>query len=579
MPRSTRLALALALLLAGAAPALADTLVDNVDGLTLDANGQVRRFTGLVIADDGRVAQVLDRGDRRPARPDYRVDGRGQVLMPGFIDAHGHVMGLGFRAMLLDLSATRSLAEAQEAIRAYAAANPGLPWIMGQGWNQEAWGLGRFPTAADLDAVVPDRPVWLTRVDGHAGWANSRALTAAGVTAATRAPAGGRIETAGGRPTGLFIDNAMALIDAHRPAPLPRDRDRALALAQETLLAAGITTVADMGTSIEDWQAYRRAGDTGALRIRIIGYAAGTDQMALIAGSGPTPWLYEDRLRLVGVKLLLDGALGSRGAWLLQPYADAPGQRGLALISESALRNRMVRAAMDGFQVAVHAIGDAANRELLGAIDDVAASFPGDRRWRIEHAQIVEPTDIARFATHGIVASMQPVHQTSDRLMAEARLGPARLPGAYAWQSIARAGAPLAFGSDFPVESPDPFAGFAAAITREDANGAPAGGWRPEERVTREQALAAFTRGAAFAGRAEDRIGALLPGMRADFILTDVNPLTAPPAAIRGATVQQTWVNGQQLYVRGGGATGASRRAPGWEDADLPAHPAPAPAR
>lgn len=545
-----RRSLLTALMLASASPALADTLIDNVDGVTLDAQGQVQRFNGLLIDDNGRVAQLLRRGDRRPPNPDYRKDGRGQVLMPGLIDAHGHVMGLGFNAMLLDLSQTNSLEEALAAIRDYAAANPGAPWIMGRGWNQERWGLGRFPTAAELDAVVGDRPVWLERVDGHAGWANSRAMAAAGITATTRSPAGGRIEVAGGRPSGVFVDAAMALIDEHRPAPLARDRDTALALAQERLLSLGITTMADMGTSVEDWQAFRRAGDAGRLRMRIISYAAGTDAMALIAGPEPTPWLYEDRLRMVGVKLYLDGALGSRGAWLLQPYHDAPGQRGLPMLSESALRNRMVRAAMDGFQVAIHAIGDAANREAINAITEIAPSYPGDRRWRIEHAQVLDPADIARLGSAGIIASMQPVHQTSDRLMAEARLGPQRLGGAYAWASIARGGARLAFGSDFPVESPDPFAGFAAAITREDAAGQPFGGWQPQERVAREAALEAFTRGGAYAAMAEDRIGILAPGLRADFLLLDTDLLMAAPSAIRAARVAETWVNGRAVWVR-----------------------------
>ncbi len=540
-----------ALLCATATPALADTLVDNVEGWTLNAAGEVRRFNGLVIDDEGRVERLLQRGERRPERPDYRIDGRGQVLMPGLIDAHGHVMGLGFQAMTLDLSATNSLAEAQTAVRDYAAANPGLPWILGRGWNQERWGMDRFPTSAQLDAAVNDRPVWLERVDGHAGWANSRAMIAAGVNARTPVPAGGRIEMIAGGPSGIFVDAAMALIARHRPEPLARDRDRALVLAQQNLLSRGVTAVADMGTHIEDWQAYRRAGDAGTLHVRIIGYAAGIDQMTLIAGGAPTPWLYQDRLRLVGVKLFLDGALGSRGAWLLEPYADAAGQRGLPMLSDSALRNRIVRATMDGFQVAIHAIGDAANREVLNAIADIAPSFPGDRRWRVEHVQIVDPAAIARFGQNGVIASMQPVHQTSDRLMAEARLGAGRLAGAYAWRSIAAAGAPLAFGSDFPVEDPNPFVGLAVAITREDAAGEPFGGWRPEERLTREAAVAAFTRGAAFAGMAEDRLGSLVPGMRADFLLVDRDVLIASPTDIRRMQVNETWVNGRRVFVRG----------------------------
>ena len=538
-----------------AVPAHADTLIDNVDGITLTAEGQARHFTGIVIGDDGRVTQLLNSGDRRPERPRYRKDGRGAVMMPGLIDAHGHVMGLGFQAMLLDLSHTSSLAEAQAAIREYAAANPELPWIMGTGWNQEAWGLGRFPTAVDLDGIVADRPVWLERVDGHAGWANSAAMREAGVTPATRAPAGGRIEVLAGRPSGIFVDGAMALIDRHKPQPLARDRDRALALAQQNLLSRGVTTVADMGTSIEDWQAYRRAGDAGSLTIRIISYAGGVDAMALIAGSTPTSWLYEDRLRMVGVKLYLDGALGSRGAWLNAPYVDAPTNRGLPLLSASQLRNRMVRATMDGFQVAIHAIGDAANAEALAAIDDVAGSFAGDRRWRVEHAQIVAPADLARFGRHGIIASMQPVHQTSDRVMAETRLGPSRLTGAYAWASIVASGARLAFGSDFPVESPDAFAGLAAAMTRTGADGQPVGGWQPQERVSRTAALDGYTRSAAFAGFAEDRLGTLMPGMRADFILIDSNPMGATPEAIRATQVRETWINGRAVWVRGFAST------------------------
>jgi len=306
-----------------ASPALADTLVDNVEGLTIDDTGGLDRFTGLVIGDDGRIRQVLHRGDKRPERPDYKIDGKGQVLMPGMIDSHLHVMSIGFAALTLDLSETKSLAEAQARIAAYAAANPDRGWIIGRGWNQELWGLGRFPTAAELDAVVADRPVWLARVDGHAGWANTKALALAGVTAATKDPAGGKIERAapGGKPLGVLVDTATDLVDKAVPPPRPEDRDLALATAQELLLARGVTAAADMGTTVEDWQAYRRAGDLGSLRIRIMAYASGTEAMELIGGPRPGPWLYDDRLRLNGVKLYADGALGSRGASLMAPYA------------------------------------------------------------------------------------------------------------------------------------------------------------------------------------------------------------------------------------------------------------------
>jgi hypothetical protein len=253
---------------------------------------------------------------------------------------------------------------------------------------------------------------------------------------------------------------------------------------------------------------------------------------------------------MVGVKLYSDGALGSRGAWLKQPYSDAPGERGLGFLSDTTLRNLMSRAAMDGFQVAVHAIGDAANAQLIGAIEELAGTYKGDRRWRIEHAQVVDAADLPRFAQHGIVASMQPVHQASDWRMAEARMGSERLGGAYAWASLARLGVPLAFGSDFPVESPNPFHGLAVAVSREDAEGQPAGGWRPEEKMSMTQAFAGFTRDAAFAAFAEDRLGTLEPGRYADFIFIDRDIFAAEPADIRGTRVLETWVGGRRAWER-----------------------------
>jgi predicted amidohydrolase YtcJ len=545
-----RILLFLAALLLGAAPALADVLIENVNGYTMREDGRLFRFNAIWIGDDGRVRQLFEPGDRRP-RPRNLLDGRGRTMLPGMIDAHGHVMGLGMAALVIDLSDTNSLEEAQARIRAYAAANPSPRWIVGRGWNQERWQLGRFPTNADLDAAVADRPVWLERVDGHAGWANSLAMREAGVTAATQAPAGGRIERTGRNPSGIFVDAAMSLVERTVPPPVPSQRDRAFARAQEILLAFGITSVADMGTSAEDWAVMRRAGDAGRLRVRILSYASGIDNLLAVAGTGPTPWLYDGRLRMVGVKLYFDGALGSRGAWLKAPYRDAPGQRGLPLVDDTALRNLMSRAAMDNFQVAVHAIGDEANAQLLGSIEELSLTYKGDRRWRIEHAQIVDPADLPRFGRNSIIASMQPTHQTSDRLMAEARMGIERLQGAYAWRTMLDNRVPLAFGSDFPVESPNPFPGLAAAVTREDSGGQPPGGWLPQQRLSMEQAFAAFTRGGAFAGFAEDRLGTLEPGRMADFIFVDRDLFQIHgQQAIRETQVLETYVGGQRVWAR-----------------------------
>ncbi|WP_231639491.1 amidohydrolase [Sphingomonas profundi] len=533
-----------------AAPALADGLVDNVNGYTLDGKGRVQRFTGLLIDRQGKVSRLYEGKEKRPtAALDYKLDAGGRTLIPGLIDAHGHVMALGMQALSLDLSDTATLAEAQAKLRRWAADHPNLRWITGGGWNQERWGLGRMPTAADLDAAVPDRPVWLSRVDGHAAVANSAALALAGVTARTPQPTGGRIEMAGGRPTGTFIDAATALVEKAVPPPLPRERDAAFARAQELLIANGITAVADMGTSTDDWLVMRRAGDAGRLAVRVMAYASGIEPLAAIAGTGPTPWLYDGRLRMAGVKLYADGALGSRGAWLKADYADAPRQRGLQFLDDAKLRNLMSRAAMDGFQVAVHAIGDAANAQVLDAIDELAETYKGDRRWRIEHAQIVDPADLPRFSRNGTVASMQPTHETSDWRMAEARLGPARLAGAYAWRTMLDEKVPLAFGSDFPVERPDPFAGLAAAISREDAAGEPAGGWLPAQKLTFVEAMAAFTTGAAYAGFAEDRIGSLTPGHYADFVLIDRDIFEAAPRDIRATRVIETWIGGKRTVA------------------------------
>ncbi len=531
-------------------PPVAGTLIDNVEGLTPDGDGGIDRFDGFLIGPDGKVKHVYHSGDERPERVQYRLDGKGRIVMPGMIDAHGHVMATGFARMTLDLSMAKSLDEALSRISAWTAAHPDLPWILGTGWNQVLWGLDRMPTAAELDAVTGGKPAWLTRVDGHAGWANSAAMAAANITAKTPDPAGGEIlRVAGGEaPAGVFIDAATALIDAKVPKPRPEDRDTALAEAQLAMLSQGVTAIADMGTTIEDWQAFRRAADLGHLRLRIISYAGGVDAMSLIGGPGPTPWLYEDRLKMNGLKLYLDGALGSRGAWLKAPYADDPETSGLPQMSQTQLGNLMSRAAIDNFQIAVHAIGDEANKTVLDAIDELTATYKGDRRWRIEHAQIVDPADIPRFGEHGVIASMQPQHEASDRVMAEARLGPDRLAGAYAWKSMEAAGATLAFGSDTPVEPAHPFEGLAVAITRQGADGEPFGGWQPQEALSRQAALEAYTTGAAYAMFAEDKLGRIAEGYDADFLFVDTDPTLATPQQIRKTKVLETWIGGRLAW-------------------------------
>jgi hypothetical protein len=543
-------ALMLLLLLAAGAMARADTLYTNANGYTLDGTGALLRFRTLVVGDDGRVKAILPAEAALPAGT--RIDMDGATLWPGLIDAHGHVMGLGELRLQIDLNGTTSLAEALARVQA------GLPasgWVLGSGWNQERWAqagkpLGRFPTAAELDAATGSRPAFLSRVDGHAGWANSAALAAAGITAATRDPAGGRIERdAAGNPTGVLVDNAMDLITRIIPADDPARGDLVLETALKTMASVGLTGVHDAGIDAATWARYVRFAEQGRLTARIYAMAMGPANVKAIAPKGPIPWGWDDRLALRAMKLVSDGALGSRGAYLLAPYADMPGTRGLQIIPAAELRRLIGDASARGFQVNVHAIGDAANRS---AMDGFAALPAGQRaalRHRNEHAQILDMGDLHRFAATGVIASMQPTHATSDKGMAEARLGEARLGGAYAWAALKASGAQLALGSDFPVEPPEPMFGIHAAVTRQSRDGLPAGGWRPWERLTLTDALAGFTLWAARAGHAERQVGTLEAGKWADFITLAADPFTAPAASLWQIKVTGTWLAGQRVFT------------------------------
>jgi predicted amidohydrolase YtcJ len=542
-------------------PAFADILIDNARGIQVGPDGQLQRFRALVVNDKGKVVQVLRDGQTAVMPIERTVDVGGRTLLPGLIDAHGHVMSLGFAALQLDLVGTGSVADLQKRLRAYVASRPNDPWLSGRGWNQELWPESRFPTAADLDVAVPDRPVVLERVDGHAFIVNSAALKAAGITAATKDPVGGKIERdSNGNPTGLLVDAAMELVSSKVPSQSAAQLAQALDKAQQQLLSVGVTATADMGTSAADWAAMQAAGQNGRLNVRIMAYAYDVQNMRAVVPNGPTQWLFDDRLQMGGIKLYADGALGSRGAWLKQPYADKPDTHGLQFLKDAELLAKADEAASHGLQVAVHAIGDAANAQVISTYEQLSRKYGKDRRWRIEHFQIVDSADIPRLAPAGIIASIQPTHQTSDRLMAEKRLGPDRLNGAYAWQSVLKSGARIAFGSDFPVESPNPFPGLAAAVSRQDMNGQPQGGWIPEERVTFEQALSGFTRDAAYAGFAEQKFGALEPGKWADFIIVDRDVSSDGPQALARTQVLETWVAGKKVWSRVSGAGGERGR-------------------
>ena len=532
-------------------PAAARILVVNANGYTLNAKGEVKRFDRLQIGDDGRIEATYERGDKLPKglKLDKQIEAGGKTLIPGLIDSHANIMAIGLNALNADLSSAGTLEAALDKVRAEAVRDKHSAWIEGAGWNPLRLGLGRLPTAADLDRAITDRPVALTRSDGEALWVNSRALAIAGINRGVSDPAGGHIERDGtGQPTGLLTGTAMDLIRRHVPPPHPRKAEAALARALSILASAGITMAHDDGTSPEAWTLYRRFGDERRLTIRIYAMADGPQALASIAPVKPTPWLYDDRLVMRAVTFTSDGALGTRGAWLLQPYSDAPASRGVGLIDDTRLRNLLSRALMDGFQPVVRAVGDGANRQLLDAYQELAATYGTERRWRIEHVQVVDPTDLPRLADYGIHLSMQPADAIADSAVALQRLGEGRLAGVDAWNSLLRADARLSFGSGAPVASPDPFFGIHAAVTRQDRTDQPVGGWRPEEALSFPQALAAYTTGAARAAFAEDKVGTLEKGKWADFILLDRDPFTVPAPELWRVKVLTTFVGGQVVF-------------------------------
>ncbi len=540
--------LAAAVLLATTA-ARGETALHNITGYTSSDAGMVE-FSVLVFDAAGRIVASGDEA-LLAAHPDARrVDGGGNTVLPGLIDAHAHVAGLGFLKTSLDLTGVRSVDDAAARIAAYAKEKPHARWITGRGWNQVLWPVRAFPNAARIDAVVGDRPVWLRRIDGHAGWANSAAMRIAEIDADTADPVGGKIvRDDNGHATGIFIDRAMDLIEAHVPQPNKAEGRAAIKAAVETMLSEGITSVHDAGIGIENAEIYMSMADDGALDMRIYAMTGGAGEV-LDAISKPIVAYGNDHLDIASVKLYTDGALGSRGAAMIEPYSDDPENRGLPFWTQAEL-DAMVQKANDmGFQVGIHAIGDLGNRMALDAFEHAQGGKPSPLRNRIEHSQIVTLDDIPRFAELGIIASMQATHATSDKNMAEDRIGPQRILGGYAWRRMLDAGVILANGSDFPVELSNPFHGLYASVTRQDRDGEPAGGWYADQALTRAEALHSFTLAGAYAARQEDRLGSLEPGKWADFIIVDRDYFTVPAAEIDDIVVLETWVAGKKVYAR-----------------------------
>lgn len=545
----TRAVLCVVFLLTSQFAVAADRALHNVSGTTSSDEGLVK-FSVLIFNDDGRIVAVGD-DDLLDDYPDAeRVDGMDRYVLPGLHDSHGHVSSQGFLNVELNVTGSESLEEAVARIAAYDRANPGSGWIKGRGWNQVLWPIKEFPTAAAIDAVVADRPVWVNRIDGHAGWANSKALELAGIDKDTPDPIGGKIiRDDNGEATGTLVDNATALVSSKIPSVSKEEIRRAFQAAFKELTSLGLTSVHDAGIGIDEAEVYMSMADNGEMTMRI--YAMIWEAGANLDAIGKPIVAYgNDRLDIRSVKLMSDGALGSRGAAMIEPYEDDIENRGLRMYTQDEVNSKVKKANDMGFQVGIHAIGDFGNRQALDAFQHAQGGVASPLRNRIEHSQVIALDDIPRFAELGVIASMQATHATSDMNMAEDRIGVERLKGAYAWRKLLESGAVIANGSDFPVELANPMHGLYASITRQSRAGLPEGGWIPEEGLSREETLHSFTLAAAYAAHQEDRLGSIEAGKWADFIVVDRDYMTIPSSEIDDIQVIQTWVGGQMVYER-----------------------------
>ena len=555
MPRLPLLAAATALpalvvAQAPAAPKVAETIVTNARVHTVD---EARPLAEAFVIAKGRIVFV---GSAREAMalkgPQTKVvDVGGRTIIPGMTDAHAHLSGLGQGLRQVDLRGTPSYDSVIARVAARARTVPKGQWVVGRGWDQNDWGDGRLPHHAALSRAVPDHPVLLTRVDGHALLANAAAMQLAGITAATKDPSGGRLERdSAGTPTGVFVDAAQGLIGSKVPPPTAADWREATLAAIAEAQRWGLTGVHEMGVPKQVVEVYEQLGAEGKFQLRNYVYVSGDPlNVDWALGRGPRSAQFDGRLWVRGFKLYADGALGSRGAALLEGYSDEPHNLGLTLMPPAYIRSVAERSLRGGFQMATHAIGDRANRNVLDAYEAALQAVPtADHRFRVEHAQIIHHADIPRFAQLGVIPSMQASHQTSDMYWAANRLGTERLRGAYAWRSLLATGTIIPNGSDFPVELVNPLISFHAAISRQDAEDWPAGGWYPEQRMTREEALRSMTLWPAMAAFQEQELGSITPGKWADFVVLDQDIMRVPPELVLRTRVLQTWLGGAVVH-------------------------------
>ncbi len=514
---------------------------------------------------DGSIAAIGSEQDVAPYRGPKTaiIEAKNAFATPGIIDAHAHLDSLGTSLEEVNLRGVADLNEVTKRVKERIDATPGDGWITGDSFDQSLWPGGAFADASVLDKIAPNRPVWLKRVDGHAGWANHEAMRRAKVDAATQAPSDGQIlRDKAGNPTGVFIDGAMDLIYHAMPSSTKADYTRRLLAAQREVLKWGITSIHDAGVSQNEIDVYTMLDRDGRLKLRVYGMASPPAHGEAEFVSRPVPQAWQgERFHVRSIKLFIDGAMGSRGGLLFAPYSDDPKNVGLQLIDESTLEQTAIAALKHGWQVNTHAIGDRGNAIVLDAYEKALKAVPEakDTRLRVEHAQVVRKADVSRFKSLGLIASMQPSHAIDDMRWAEARLGPERVQGAYAWHWFLDAGVPLAFGSDFPVEVVNPFYGIYAGITREDERGKPKGGWHPDQIMTLEQTLHAFTAGSAFASFDEAKVGVLKIGMKADITVVDRDLFKVKPIDVLHTKVVATIVNGEVVYSEPGFGVPAGR--------------------
>jgi predicted amidohydrolase YtcJ len=535
----------------------ADSLV-LVNGNFYTADDHNPRSQAVAIT-QGRISYVGQSADAAAHAPrgSRTIDLHGLTVLPGLTDSHAHLAGIGFRELTFDLEGTASVAELKDRLRERAKEGKPGEWLSGRGWIETHWRPPSFPTRANLDEVVADRPVSLKRADGHAMVVNTLALKLAGIDRNTPDPAGGQIlkDKTTGEPTGMLIDNAMELVAHLIPPPTDAQTEKALEVGAQRSVRLGWTQLQIAGNSFHEVDLLCRLYGMGRIKLRLYDaiYGPSRDAQRLL-DEGPSINRCGDRLTVRGIKLYIDGALGSRGAALLAPYSDAPDTEGLTVNTEATLLPILTAALRRGLQVETHAIGDRGNRIMLDLYEKAFASVPpserasADPRWRIEHAQILSPADIPRFAQLHVIASMQPSHAISDLFFAPSRLGPERLKGAYPWRSLLDSGAIVVAGTDAPVEKGDPIIEFYAAVARRSLDGFADQNWHLEQRVTRNEALRMLSTSPAYAAFQEKERGSIEVGKMADFTVVSEDIMSIPEPAILRARVVMTVIGGEVVY-------------------------------